>query len=143
VQPAPLHNGNGGNNGGGNGSGGGGGGDIYTRAVRDGKRIISWYWLETCIRERRLVGRCRLTPVFHSRPHACFQRLKLKHDELLSNFACFGFNCNLRHYSLVPLNNSPLWVPPPTLEAWRLTQNTCFFSLTSAEIQLKSSLTSA
>ena len=22
--------------------------------------------------------------------------MKLKHDELLSDFACFGFNCNLR-----------------------------------------------
>ena len=29
--------------------------------------------------------------------HLWFQRLKLKHDEPLSNFA---FNCNLRHYSL-------------------------------------------
>ena len=27
-----------------------------------------------------------------------FQLLKLKFDELLSNFACFGFNCNVRHY---------------------------------------------
>ena len=24
--------------------------------------------------------------------------MKLKHDKLLSDFACFGFNCNLRHY---------------------------------------------
>ena len=24
--------------------------------------------------------------------------MKLKYDELLSNFACFAFNCNLRHY---------------------------------------------
>jgi len=24
--------------------------------------------------------------------------LKRKHDELLSDFACFGFNCNLRPY---------------------------------------------
>ena len=24
--------------------------------------------------------------------------MKLKHDKLLSNFACFGFNCKLRHY---------------------------------------------
>jgi len=30
-----------------------------------------------------------------------FQRLKLKHDKLLSNFACFAFNCNLRHYTAV------------------------------------------
>ena len=28
-----------------------------------------------------------------------FQLLKLKCDKLLSNFARFGFNCNLRHYS--------------------------------------------
>ena len=28
-----------------------------------------------------------------------FQRLKPKQDQLLSNFACFGFNCKLRHYS--------------------------------------------
>ena len=26
--------------------------------------------------------------------------MKLKHDKLLSNFACFGFNCNLRHYTM-------------------------------------------
>ena len=25
--------------------------------------------------------------------------MELKHDELLTNFACFGFNCNLRHYT--------------------------------------------
>ena len=30
-----------------------------------------------------------------------FQRLKLKYDKLLSNFACFGFNCKVRHYSQV------------------------------------------
>jgi len=30
-----------------------------------------------------------------------FQLLKLKHDKLLSNFACFAFNCNLRHYTLL------------------------------------------
>ena len=47
-----------------------------------------------------MVGRCRLTPGFRRRPHACFQGLqllKLKYDKLLSNFA---FNCNLRHYTL-------------------------------------------
>jgi len=41
------------------------------------------------------VGRCRLT---HGRPlvePACFQRLKLKHDELLPKVA---LKCNLRHY---------------------------------------------
>ena len=42
-----------------------------------------------------------LTPGFCSRPCACFQCLKLKYDILLSNFACFGFNCNLRPCSLV------------------------------------------
>ena len=41
-------------------------------------------------------GRCRLTPGFRSRPHACFQCLKLKYDKLLSNFA---FKCNLRRYN--------------------------------------------
>ena len=28
-----------------------------------------------------------------------FQLLKLKYDKLLSNFACFALNGNLRHYS--------------------------------------------
>ena len=28
-----------------------------------------------------------------------FQLLKLKYDRLLSNFACFAVNCNLRHYT--------------------------------------------
>ena len=28
--------------------------------------------------------------------HLWFQRLKLKYDELLSDFACFGFNCKVR-----------------------------------------------
>ena len=46
-----------------------------------------------------MVGRCRLTHNFCSRSHACFQLLKLIHDKLLSNFACFGFKCNLRHYN--------------------------------------------
>jgi len=32
---------------------------------------------------------------------ACFQRLKLNYDKLLSNFACFGFNCNLRPFTKV------------------------------------------
>ena len=41
------------------------------------------------------VGRCRLTPGVNSSPHACLQLLKLKYDNMLSNFA---FNCNLRHY---------------------------------------------
>ena len=41
------------------------------------------------------VGRCRLTPDFRSSPRACFQRLKVKHEKLLSNFA---FKCNLRLY---------------------------------------------
>ena len=27
--------------------------------------------------------------------------MKLKYDELLSNFACFAFNFNLRHYTKV------------------------------------------
>ena len=40
-------------------------------------------------------GRCRLTPGFRSRPHACFQLLTPEYDELLSNVA---FNCNLRRY---------------------------------------------
>ena len=44
-----------------------------------------------------LVGQCRLTLGVCSRPHACFQLLKPKHDKLLSNVA---FNFNLRHYRL-------------------------------------------
>ena len=32
-------------------------------------------------------------------PHACFQLLKLKHDKLLSNLACLGLKCAVRHYS--------------------------------------------
>ena len=44
-----------------------------------------------------LVGRCRLTPGFCSRRHACFQLLKLKCDQLLSNFA---FNFNMRPAAL-------------------------------------------
>jgi len=42
------------------------------------------------------VGRCRLTLGLHGRPRACFQHLKLKYEKALSNFACFGFNCNVR-----------------------------------------------
>jgi len=37
-----------------------------------------------------------LTPGFNSSPRACFQRLKLIYDKLLSNFA---FKCNLRRYT--------------------------------------------
>jgi len=51
------------------------------------------------------VGRRSLTPgtpwVSQLTPRLlCYQRLKLNHDkpQPLSNFACFGFNCNLRHY---------------------------------------------
>jgi len=40
-----------------------------------------------------LVRRCSLTP---AGPCTCFQRLKLNYDELLSNVACFAFNCKLR-----------------------------------------------
>ena len=59
------------------------------------------------------VGRCsltpgtpwfsQLTPRLLSGTFRDFQRLKLKHDELLSNFACFGFNCNLCHTPRSPL----------------------------------------
>jgi len=42
------------------------------------------------------VGRCRLTPSFRNTPRACFQALKPKCEESLSNFA---FNLNLRHYT--------------------------------------------
>ena len=41
------------------------------------------------------VGRCRLTQVDHRFILACFQRFKVKCDQLLSNVA---FNCSLRHY---------------------------------------------
>jgi len=55
-----------------------------------------------------VVGRCRrrLTPVTPwleavdpTLALKDFQLLKLKYDTLLSNFACFGFNCKLRHYT--------------------------------------------
>ena len=51
--------------------------------------------------EAALAGRCSLRapgyPVVHSSaPHACFRRLNLKYDKLLSNFA---FNCILCHYT--------------------------------------------
>ena len=42
-----------------------------------------------------MVGRCKLTPGFRNRLHACLQLSKLKYDKLLSKFAS---NCNLRHY---------------------------------------------
>ena len=29
--------------------------------------------------------------------------MKLEHEKPLSDFACFGFNCNLRHYTVVLL----------------------------------------
>ena len=38
-----------------------------------------------------------LTAVDPARAFRDFQRLKLKYDKLLSNFACFGFNFNVRH----------------------------------------------
>ena len=41
-------------------------------------------------------ARRRFTPRFYSIPRACFQRLKLKYDNLHS---IVGFNCRLRHYS--------------------------------------------
>jgi len=31
--------------------------------------------------------------------------LKLEHDELLSNIACFAFNCDLRRYAKVVLTS--------------------------------------
>ena len=46
----------------------------------------------------RVVGWCTLNPVEARVERYWFQRLKLKYDELLSNFA---FNFNLRHYSVV------------------------------------------
>ena len=35
-----------------------------------------------------------------------FQLMNLKHDKLLSNFACFGFNRNLRPYSMAIFNRN-------------------------------------
>ena len=56
-------------------------------------------------RENFAAGPCRLSPgtpwltaVDPTLAFRDFQLLKLKCDELLSNFACFGFKCNLRHY---------------------------------------------
>jgi len=40
-----------------------------------------------------------LTPRLLSGTFRDFQRLKLKYEKLLSNFACFGLNCNLRPYT--------------------------------------------
>ena len=42
------------------------------------------------------VGRCWLTQGLTKIDPPCIQRLKPKHDKLLSNFA---FKCNLRHYT--------------------------------------------
>jgi len=36
-----------------------------------------------------------------------FQLLKRTDDKLLSNFACFGFNCNLRHYNTAVVSTVP------------------------------------
>ena len=44
-------------------------------------------------------GFSKLTPRLLSGTFRGFQLLKLRYDKLLSNFACFGFNCNLRHYT--------------------------------------------
>ena len=44
------------------------------------------------------VGRCRFTPGRPQADPACFHRLKLTYDKLLSNV---GFNCNVHHYSAV------------------------------------------
>ena len=55
-----------------------------------------------------------------------FQRLKLKYDKLLSNFAWFAFNCKVRHYSKEEEDMSTvmkLTAGPDT---------SVFFSLTSA-----------
>ena len=35
---------------------------------------------------------------FHSRPCDCFHRWNPTYDNPLPNFACFAFNCKLRHY---------------------------------------------
>ena len=71
-------------------------------------------------------GQCRLTPGFRSAPHACFQRLRLKHDKLLSNFA---FNCNVRHYTAAASPSSPSGCssaasPPHPASMWWLNSNT-------------------
>jgi len=68
---------------GGGGGGGGGRGNRRSRAItQEGNFAL-------------VVGRCRLTPGFHSRPSDCFQRLKPNYDNPVSNLA---FNCNLRRY---------------------------------------------
>ena len=43
--------------------------------------------------------------------------MKLKHDKLLSNFACFAFNCKLRHYNPVYQQDFELIVSPSDLLA--------------------------
>jgi hypothetical protein len=47
--------------------------------------------------EEAVVGRCMLIPTRPQVDRDCFQRLKLKHDEPLSNVA---FNFNLRRYTV-------------------------------------------
>ena len=44
-------------------------------------------------------GFLQLTPRLLSGTFRGFQLLKLKYEKLLSDFACFGFNCKLRHYT--------------------------------------------
>ena len=67
--------------------------DLLSAAAYTGGSVL-WLW-QVMVREYE-VRRCRFTPDFRSRPHACFQLLKLKHDKLLPNFAS---KCNLRHYN--------------------------------------------
>ena len=45
-----------------------------------------------------VVGRCRLTLLCPRTDPAWFQRLNLKYDGPLSNFACFAFECAVRRY---------------------------------------------
>ena len=52
------------------------------------------------------MGRCRLRGPprvqMHAAPHACFQLLQLKYDELLSSVA---LKCNLRHYVMAVISS--------------------------------------
>ena len=93
----------GGGGGDGDGGGGGGGGSRGRRGMMEGPEVLmSWPELVEALQLlglRLLVWRCSFTPCPPQVDHACFhfQRLRLKHDEPLSNFA---FSFKLRRYIL-------------------------------------------
>ena len=70
---------------------------MFARSAPKGKRILGWEDGTFLLALASVaVGRCRLTVSKPDFKRAWFQRLKLKCDESLSNFA---FNFNLRRYT--------------------------------------------